>query len=213
MIIGMSPRIDEMSDEEVVKAALQSRDVFAVLVRRYQERLLRYIRRLGLQRREDAEDVLQNIFLKAYRNLNGFNPELRFSSWVYRIAHNETISFFRSKSARPEVLPDPEDDIIERIPADLDIANDADRAAEAARLARAIATLEPKYRDVLVLRYFEERDYAEISDVLQKPLGTVATLLNRGKQKLKAVLSEQDQLMLERQAVAEAGASLRHQTH
>jgi RNA polymerase sigma-70 factor (ECF subfamily) len=200
MTSGMSPHIDEMSDEQVVIQALQIRDMFAVLVRRYQDRLTRYIRRLGLLRREDAEDVLQNIFLKAYRNLNGFNTELRFSSWIYRIAHNETISFFRAKNARPEVLPDPESDIIERIPADLDIALDADRSVEGARLRQAIAELEPKYRDVLLLRYFEERDYAEISDVLQKPPGTVATLLNRGKQKLKAILQEQDRARTERQA-------------
>lgn len=188
----MTQPSEALPDEDVVREALKTKDVFAVLVRRYQERLTRYIRRLGLTRQEDVEDVLQNIFLKTYRNLHGFDPTLRFSSWIYRIAHNETMSYFRAKNARPEVLPDENDDVLERIPTALDIEGGANQQLNAARITRALSALESKYRDVLVLRFFEERDYADISDVLQLPMGTVATLISRAKKKLHAIIAKQE---------------------
>lgn len=189
---GMAPdRFEHVGDEDVVREALRAKDLFGVLVRRYQDRLSRYIRRLGVSRHEDMEDVLQNVFIKTYRNLNGFDPSLRFSSWIYRITHNETMSFFRAKRARPEVLPGEDDDVIERIPAMLDIEGDINRGYDAAIVGRALNKLDPKYRDVLILRFFEERDYADISDVLRLPMGTVATLLSRGKKKLKELLADQ----------------------
>lgn len=181
------------SDEEIVQNALHDKDAFAALVARYQERLSRYIQRIGVSRREDIEDLLQEVFLKAYRNLNGFNTRLRFSSWIYRIAHNETVSFFRAKSARPEAFPD-DDETLARIPSVLATERLAEGALNAARIAHALSKLEQKYRDVIVLRYFEERDYAEISDVLKIPSGTVATLLNRGKKKLKELLNEEPRI-------------------
>lgn len=187
----MDQRIASLGDEQLVSEALRSRDAFALLVQRYQERLARYVRRLGVFRTEDVEDILQNVFLKIYRNLNGFDPRLKFSSWAYRIAHNETISFFRVSNARPEVFPDKEDDLLDRIPAALDVERDAAHTMDAAHLRAVLAKLPEKYRDVLILRYFEERDYAEIADVLRKPPGTVATLLNRGKKKLAELLDRE----------------------
>jgi RNA polymerase sigma-70 factor (ECF subfamily) len=180
----MHETLDHLGDEDVAREALNNKEAFAALVTRYQDRLDRYMRRLGMGRREDREDVLQNVFLKVYRNLNGFDTRLRFSSWIYRIAHNETMSFFRSRKARPEAPPDEGDDILERIPAVLDIEGDANIMLDAVRVRRALDTLDPKYRDVLVLRFFEDRAYNEMSDILRVPMGTVATLLNRAKKKL-----------------------------
>jgi RNA polymerase sigma-70 factor (ECF subfamily) len=85
------------ADEDIVGDALVHKEAFALLVLRYQERLARYLRRLGVMRREDMEDVLQNVFLKTYRNLNEFDRQLKFSSWIYRITHNEAMSFFSIK--------------------------------------------------------------------------------------------------------------------
>lgn len=178
------------SDEEIVGIALQNKELFGELVRRYQDRLSRYLRRLGLYRREDMEDVLQNIFLKTYRNLNDFDRDLKFSSWIYRIAHNEAMSFFRSRSVRPEgtALEDSED-ALDILKSNLDSSSEAELGLNAAQLSKAMADLDAKYRDVLVLRYFEDRDYAEISDILRIPQGTVATLLNRAKKRLRGSLS------------------------
>jgi len=179
---------NQETDEEIAKKALTNKEAFGALMSRYQAPLERYIRRLGVPRKEDAEDILQNTFLKAYRNLNGFNTTLKFSSWIYRITHNETVSFIRTKHTRPEAFTNPEDDLLERIPAAIAIERGADQVLDRARIAHALAALDQKYRDVIVLRFFEERDYAEISDVLQIPKGTVATLLNRAKKRLKHLL-------------------------
>lgn len=177
---------DNILDEEVVALALRKKEVFAVLVRRYEERLTRYVRRLGVSRTEDVEDLLQNIFLKVYRNLNAFDRTLRFSSWIYRIAHNETMSFFRSRSVRPEgsLVADGED-LLREIPAMLDIEGATDKHLSGEILSKALYKLDAKYREVLVLRYFEEREYSEISDILQIPVSSVGTLISRAKKKLR----------------------------
>ena len=81
----------EISDEALVEQALEDMSVFAVIVERYEQRLLRYIHRISAFSDEAAEDILQEAFLKAWKNLNGFSPKLKFSSWIYRITHNLVI--------------------------------------------------------------------------------------------------------------------------
>lgn len=177
---------EKVLDEEIVALALRKKEAFAVLVRRYEERLTRYVRRLGVSRTEDMEDLLQNIFLKVYRNLNAFDKTLRFSSWIYRIAHNETMSFFRSRSVRPEgSLVENGEDLLGEIPDALNIEGETDKRLTGEILAKALYRLDAKYREVLVLRYFEEREYSEISDILQIPVSSVGTLISRAKKKLR----------------------------
>src|SRR5690606_8168284 len=90
------------SDEMLVALSLEDKERFGELIERYESKLGRYIARLGIRTAEDRQDVLQEIFLKVYKNLNGFDPKLSFSSWIYRIAHNEAISWYRKQSVRPE---------------------------------------------------------------------------------------------------------------
>src|SRR5665648_188700 len=80
-----------MTDNELVKLSLDNPDHFFCLTKRYESKLLRYIMRISKFSHEDAEDVLQDVFIKTYYNLNEFDSELKFSSWIYRIAHNQTI--------------------------------------------------------------------------------------------------------------------------
>ena len=80
-----------MPDEQLVQLSLNNQDYFYYLMKRYEIKLLRYIKRLTTVSPEEAKDIIQEIFIKVYRNLNGFNPKLKFSSWIYRIAHNEII--------------------------------------------------------------------------------------------------------------------------
>jgi RNA polymerase sigma-70 factor (ECF subfamily) len=182
--------LPEITDEDIVARALEQKEAFGELVRRYQEKLSRYIRRLGVFRSEDVEDVLQNVFLSVYRNLNGFDRSLRFSSWIYRITHNEVMSFFRSRQARPEgyVIDESEERLTE-IQSSLSVEREVEHVLNRDLLAAALAKLDPKYRDILVLRFFEEREYAEISDILKLPIGTVGTQINRAKKRLHDLLS------------------------
>jgi len=176
-----------MSDEEIVSMALRDKAFFAHIVLRYEDKLSRYIMRLGIRNAEDREDTLQDIFIKIYKNLNGFDTSLSFSSWVYRIAHNEAISAYRKKNVRPEGhLIDAGD---ERVARELALADGAEKEFDvkvnAQEVYKALACVDAKYRDVLILRFFEHKEYEDISDILKIPTGSVGTLLYRGKKQLK----------------------------
>jgi len=185
--------LHNVSDEDIIPLLLKDRNVFVVLVERYAQKLNRYIRRLGIISRQDREDVLQNIFVKTYKNIQGFDMGLSFSAWIYRIAHNEAISFFRSKKVRPEGhLIDDGEEVLLKIFDTTDFVEELDKKIEAKHIGLSIEKLEETYRNIIILRYFEDRDYREISDILKIPEGTVATLLHRAKKKLRDVI-ESDQ--------------------
>ena len=179
------------TDVEIVAATLQDTQAFAVLVLRYEAKLLRYIRRIGIRNVEDSEDVLQEIFIKVYKNLNAFDTSMSFSSWIYRIAHNEAVSFYRRRSVRAEghQLPDSED-ILTWLPEES--ATTPERLFDASlgiqAVAVALRALDAKYRDAIILRYFEQKEYDEISDILKIPIGTVGTIIHRGKKQLAEII-------------------------
>jgi RNA polymerase sigma-70 factor (ECF subfamily) len=179
----------DKTDEELVSLALASKEHFLCLMRRYEDKLMRYVRRLSGAALQDAEDIVQETFLKAYLNLNGFDRRLKFSSWIYRIAHNETISHFRRLKARPQIS-DLEDDAWQNLASGFNLKKQTESSEVKRDLQRVLAALDEKYRAVLVLKYLEGLDYSEMSDVLRKPVGTVGTLLNRAKTKFQAKARE-----------------------
>lgn len=187
-------QVHTLSDADVAAATLRDSRAFAEVVVRYEEKLTRYIRRLGVRNVEDGEDVLQEIFIKVYKNLNAYDSSLAFSSWIYRIAHNEAISFYRKQAVRPEghQLTD-STDVLTWLPDDGMAPADRlfDVTVNAQVVQGALATLDPKYRDALILRYFEHKEYDEISDILKIPIGSVGTLIHRGKQQLGQHISPQ----------------------
>jgi len=171
------------SDEEIVKMALADQENFLFIIKRYKEKLFNYIRRITNMETEDAEDILQEVFIKVYLNLNDFDTSLKFSSWIYRITHNQVISQYRKLKARPEGTALKLDDkIIKTIAADLDIKKDVDLKILRKNIFSAMEKLDRKYKEILVLKFFEEKSYQEISDIIKKPMGTVASLLSRAKE-------------------------------
>ena len=88
------------TDAELVALTLKDQEVFLHLVNRYQDKLFRYIRRITGVSMECAEDILQEAFIKIYRNLNDFDPDLSFSSWVYRITHNEALNHLKKANSQ-----------------------------------------------------------------------------------------------------------------
>jgi RNA polymerase sigma-70 factor (ECF subfamily) len=182
----------ELSDQEAVAATLKDRQAFSVLAERYQAPLLRYIRRLGTLDMDVAKDILQETFIKVYINLNDYDQALPFSSWIYRIAHNETLMHFRRQKNRPRPVKNEEElSLFDLIPAELDIVKESDAKLQSARIADAISTLKREYKDILILRFFEDKSYEEISDILEIPMGTAATRLSRGKKALEVLLREE----------------------
>jgi RNA polymerase sigma-70 factor (ECF subfamily) len=181
-----------LSDEEVIKLVLKNQEIFSCLIERYENKLLRYIGRITNLSPDDQEDVLQEIFIKVYKNLNDFDTDLKFSSWIYRIAHNEIISNFRKRKRRPEYTPGEENEVLlKNIISEINLEKDLDTEYLKENIYKILDKIDEKYKEVLILKYFESKDYKEISDILKKPMGTVATLLNRAKQEFQKELKIQ----------------------
>ncbi len=183
----------EKTDQEVVALALKDSAFFGEIVTRYEDKLRRYIERLGVRNAEDRQDVLQEIFIKVYKNLNGFDTSLKFSSWIYRIAHNEAVSWFRKKNVRPEGhLVAEADNVLSLISAHEDDASVIfDKTINAGVIQKALSEVSDRYRDPIILRFFEHKEYEEISDILKIPIGSVGTLIHRGKRELKALIDKE----------------------
>ena len=180
---------EKKSDEELVKCSLRDEDCFYYLIKRYELKILKYINRMTKVSRQQSEDILQDIFLKVYLNLNGFDQNLQFSSWIYRIARNEIINNYyknRVSSGMVRLGTDKDVKILKGLISDDSHVQYA--SLDSARQVRnALNKLPVKYRDVLVLRFLEEKSYNEISDIMRMPVGTVATLISRAKVKFKKV--------------------------
>lgn len=158
---------------------------FGLLVERYEGKLLRYAKRF-LFGHEDSSDVVQEVFIKAYTNIKGFNPDRKFSSWIYRIAHNAFLDAIRKKGREPLPFFDP--DILFPHPTDPKKADDELKETELkTMLESCLEKLKPKYREPLVLYYYEGMDYKKISEILQVPVSTVGVRLKRGKVMLKTI--------------------------
>ena len=182
---------EEKTDEELVSLVLKDADIFLYLLRRYEEKLRRYIARISNLSRDELEDVLQDVFIKVYKNLNAFDTSLKFSSWIYRITHNEVISNFRKYKNKATIISfDSDGAFIKNIADDLDIEKQFKLEDLKNEVTLIFAEMDLKYREVLILRFLEEKSYTEISDILKKPEGTVATLLNRAKKQFLKILKE-----------------------
>lgn len=192
-MIGASGKRDTtpISDQELVAGALRNKHDFAAIVQRYQTPLFRYIIRQGCRDNDMAKDLLQEVFIKIYLHLNDYESSLPFSSWIYRIAHNETVSHFRKEKNRPLVLDSAEYvDFFEKIADDLGLDEQKTRDHHTSDIQEALSRLENRSRDIILLRFFEDKSYEEISDILEMPQGTVATLINRAKKKIRSFLEK-----------------------
>lgn len=178
------------TDEELVELTKTNKECYVCLIDRYEKKIIRYIRRISGVSVETAEDIAQDVFLKAYVNLKGFKKELKFSSWLYRIAHNETINYWRRNKKRSDndISWDDNDALKNIIRDDKNVEQEVYQKVTNEQLLKTLDRLDEKYKTVLVLNYLEGQSYREIADVLKKPIGTVGTLLSRAKKMLKKKL-------------------------
>ena len=174
------------SDEALaLRAQDNDRDAFGELVRRYEQKLARYGRKF-LRTAEDREDLLQEIFLKAYTNIQSFDPSRRFSPWLYRIAHNEYVNALRRMSRQP-ILSFDFDTLFPHPEAEEQSDRESMRAELSKEMEMCLSELAPKYREPIVLYFFEELSYQEIADVLRIPIVAVGVRITRGKKKLRVL--------------------------
>lgn len=182
-----------MDDRIQVQKALQNSDEFSPLVVKYEKKIDTYIKGIIYVSVEDREDILQEVFLAAYRFLNSYNPAYSFSTWLYRIAHNQAMSFLRKHKMRliHEFIPktEEEEEGIENLSSDEDVERRVMHLLEIEQVKDRIDELSPQDRAVLILRFSEEKEYAEIASILRVPEGTVASLIHRAKVKLKKLLN------------------------
>ncbi|MHB8870882.1 MAG: RNA polymerase sigma factor [Candidatus Doudnabacteria bacterium] len=170
-----------LSDEEIVeKIRLQDQELYSVIMERYQTKLLRYAVSL-IKDEHRAADVVQEAFIKAFVNLNGFNSKKKFSSWIYRIVHNEAINLIKKYQKEiqvPENIDFKSKENLEQDFADKEIV---------AKVEQCFEKMPLVYGEPLRLYYIDEKSYGEISDILRLPMGTVATRINRAKILIKRI--------------------------
>lgn len=180
----------ELTDEELARSVQQGdTEPFGELMVRYEKKLARYGTKF-FSDREDITDLVQETFVKVYQNIQSFDASLKFSPWIYRIAHNEFVSALRKKSRRPLITVDFDTFLAHPVYEDTTIS-DHEQKEMRALIEKGLAELKPKYREVLVLFYLEELSYNEIADVLRVPVSTVGIRLKRAREALEAVYKKQ----------------------
>ncbi len=157
---------------------------FRMLVKEFQEPLYWHIRRM-VHRHEDADDVLQNTFLKVIKNIRGFNQQSKLYTWLYRIATNETLDFLKKYNSKAKVLVG-EDSI--SVMAKQDPYFDPDEIQ--LRLVQAIETLPEKQRVVFNLRYYDDMSYKDMSDITDTSVGALKASYHHAVKKIEKYIKE-----------------------
>lgn len=179
-----------MIAEETLVHELQREDsrekAFEVLVNTYKERLYWHIRRIVLNH-DDTDDVLQNTFIKVYRNIETFKGDSKLYSWMYRIATNESLTFLKQRS-RKMGISDQElkDRMVENLQADVYFEGDEIQL----KLQKALATLPDKQKLVFTMKYFQEMKYNDISDALDTSVGALKTSYHLAVKRIETYLKE-----------------------
>ncbi|MFC6335202.1 RNA polymerase sigma factor SigW [Paenibacillus septentrionalis] len=180
-------------ESQLVKLALKGdQAAFAELVELYQEKLYHMAYRM-LNNRQEAEDVVQDTFMRVYNNLERYDDTMKFSTWIYRIATNLCIDRLRKR--KPIYSLDAESSEYEgldgysMIPSDNRTPESELLLSETQRIIhQAIDTLPPKYKTVMILRYIHELSLQEVGDILDMPVTTIKTRVHRGREFLRKKL-------------------------
>jgi len=174
----------QLDDKELLHQFRQSETkerAFTAIIKKYQEKLYWHIRRMVIDH-EDANDVLQNMFIKVWKNLENFKEESQLYTWLYRIATNESLTFLEQQKKRASVsLSDVETNLENKIIADKNF--DANRLEW--KLQLAIQQLPEKQRTVFNLRYYDEMPYEEMSRILDTSEGALKASYHHAARKIE----------------------------
>ncbi len=165
-------------------------DAFEELVLLFDKKVYNYCLRMT-NNRNDAEDLAQEVFLKVYKNLKNFRKDSKFSTWIYRIAYNTCVDNYRKK--RFKLLP--LNKIIDEEQQEIDIPSPGPLPEEQvisnekySLIKECIAQLKPRYKSAIILRDIHNYSYREIAEILDVPIGTVKSDINRGRALLRKAL-------------------------
>lgn len=169
----------KLSDEAIVEIVrTKDKNFYAEIIHRYEKKLLRYALYL-VNDEQLAADAVQEGFIKAYVNLHSFNIKKKFSSWLYRIVHNQAINLIHKNKQYFSIEEGLE------IDSEINLEDDLIKKELKAHLHNCINQMPILYKEPLTLYFLEEKNYEEISDILRIPIGTVGTRINRAKHLVK----------------------------
>jgi len=172
--------IEELKNPETQEAS------FRELMRLYKERLYWHIRKIVISH-DDADDVLQNTFVKVFRNIDKFNGDSKLFSWMYRIATNEAISHLNNKANLNKVNVETiQYQMIDKLEADVYFDGDEIQL----KLQKALASLPRKQQLVFNMKYFDNLKYSEISEILDTSVGALKASYHLARKKIEAFLKE-----------------------
>jgi RNA polymerase sigma-70 factor (ECF subfamily) len=172
---------EKLSDNEIIeKVRSKDQELYSIIIERYQNKLLRYA--VNLIKNEDkAIDIVQDSFIKAFVNLNGFDTKKKFSSWIYRIVHNEAINIAKKYQKEQPILEDFD------FQSDESVEDNFEQKEAITKVKKCLEEMQLLYSEPLALFYIDEKSYEEISDILRIPIGTVATRIRRAKILMKKI--------------------------
>ena len=169
-----------------LKNAQTQDKAFRELMSQYKERLYWHIRKIVISH-DDTDDVLQNTFVKVYRNINKFNAESKLYSWMYRIATNESITFINKRAKENTIdIDEMHLQLVNNLEADVYF----DGTAIQLQLQKAIATLPQKQQLVFNMKYFDDMKYKEISEVLETSVGALKASYHHAVKKIETLLKQ-----------------------
>jgi len=184
------------NDSAIVQKALKgNQEAYTVLLKKYRGTIFSLVYRM-VKSKDEAEDLVQETFIKAFSALSSFNDEYAFSTWLFKIASNNCIDYLRKKRLQTLSIDKPveskDGQIVKEYPDPIETPEKRLIAHEKTSIIDiAIDSLPKKYRMVIIMRHKEEKSYEEIADELNLPLGTVKARIFRAREKLKIFLRDQ----------------------
>lgn len=182
--------LGESMDEEVIKLTLRDPEYFSLLVDKYDNKLRHFVSNSTNVDSDELDDIMQDIYIKLFVNLHKFETDkLSFKNWVYLIARNHIYDLHRKKNVRPEGnMEEPDEDgedPLNLVASEHDTEREINNKIKMEKLEKALDKIKPKFKEVLDLKYFQDKDYKEIAEILGKPEGTIASMINTAKRELK----------------------------
>ncbi|MCF7561361.1 RNA polymerase sigma factor [Sabulilitoribacter multivorans] len=177
---------DELELLEQLKSETHKNQAFKALLTLYKERLYWHIRNI-VKSHDDADDVLQNTFIKIFKNINGFKGDSKLYSWMYRIATNESITFINNKAKQLQITNEEVQQLaITNLASDVYFEGDEIQL----KLQKAIATLPEKQQLVFNMKYFENIKYSDMSEILETSEGALKASYHLAVKKIESYLTK-----------------------
>lgn len=187
---GKSSRVSRREQRIISAVKKGETEQFREIELLYHDKILFYLRHL-VGSKEEAEDILQDVFMKVFATMSRFDNRRKFSSWMYRIAHNEAMNHLKHRNKYRSVSWEDIVSVKDRMETSDREDSPQERWVRGERrveVRRALQTLPQKYREALLLRFYFEKSYDEIADIIGKPRNTVGTLISRAKARLVRAL-------------------------